>query len=87
MSLRAGLKSALCALVVGAPILGVPALAPLSTAAAQQAATVHGTVADPTGAVIPGATVTLTPASGKAIVVTTQGDGSYTIPSVSPGLY
>jgi Carboxypeptidase regulatory-like domain len=87
MSLRAGLKSALCALVIGAPILGVPALAPLSTAAAQQAATVHGTVADPTGAVIPGATVTLTPATGNAIVVTTQGDGSYTVPSVPPGLY
>lgn len=87
MVLRAGWKSVLFALVAGSPVFGVPVLVPFPNATAQQAATVHGTVADPTGAVIPGATVTLTPASGKAIVVSTQGDGSYALPSVPPGVY
>ena len=41
-------------------------------------ASVKGTVADSTGAVIPGATVTLTSASGKAAIVQSQSDGSYT---------
>jgi len=58
--------------------------------AAQGAATVRGTVADPTGAVIPGATVTLTPAgaaAGKAIVVQSQSDGTYTALNVPAGTY
>src|SRR5271156_6461971 len=88
MSFRAGLKSVVLAVTIAAPLSGVPFLAPLPLATAQQAGgAVHGTVADPTGAVIPGATVTFTPATGKAIVATTQGDGSYKLPNLPPGLY
>ena len=51
--------------------------------------TVKGTVADPDSAVIPGATITLTPVAkvGKAIVVKSQGDGSYTLQNVPAGSY
>jgi hypothetical protein len=51
--------------------------------------TVKGTVADPDSAVIPGATVTLTPTTrrGRTIVVKSQGDGSYTIHNVPAGAY
>jgi hypothetical protein len=50
-------------------------------------ATVKGTIADPDGAVIPGATVTFTSASGKATVVTSQADGTYQAPNLRPGTY
>ena len=88
MSFRAGLKSVVWAVTIAVPLSGAQFLAPLSVASAQQpGATVHGTVADPTGAVIPGATVTFTPATGKAIVATTQSDGTYNLPNLAPGLY
>ncbi|MBS1798211.1 MAG: TonB-dependent receptor [Acidobacteria bacterium] len=51
------------------------------------AATVHGIVTDPDNALIPGATVTLTPAKGKAIVVQSGSDGAYTAHGVAPGAY
>ena len=55
---------------------------------AQQAGTsVHGVVTDPDDAVIPGATVTLTPAKGKAVVVQSGSDGAFTAPGVAPGVY
>ena len=50
-------------------------------------ATLRGTVTDPDGAVIPGATVTVTPRQGSAAVATTQADGTYTLPALQPGLY
>ncbi len=50
-------------------------------------ATVRGTVADPDQAVIPGATVTLTPTTGKATIVTSQPDGTYAARNLSPGSY
>jgi Carboxypeptidase regulatory-like domain len=88
MSFRAGLKSVVLAVTIAAPFSGVPFLAPLSFASAQQsAATVHGTVTDPSGAVIPGATVTFTPATGKAILATSQSDGTFALTNVPPGLY
>lgn len=51
------------------------------------AATVHGVVTDPDGAVIPGATVTLTPAHGRALTTQSHNDGAYTISGVTPGTY
>lgn len=54
---------------------------------AQTGATVRGTVADPDTAVIPGATVTFTPPSGRALVTTSGPDGSYTLQAVPPGTY
>ena len=49
--------------------------------------TVKGTIADPDGAVIPGATITFTSASGKATVITSQGDGTYQAANLRPGVY
>jgi hypothetical protein len=63
------------------------ALAPVISRAQQGGATIHGTVADPDSAVIPGATVTLTPASGKALTAQSQSDGTYTLHGVPAGTY
>ncbi len=65
-----------------------PALAQAQTATAQTSAAVsiRGTVADPDDAEIPGAAITLTPASGRAITGTSQSDGTYSIRAV-PGTY
>lgn len=56
-------------------------------AQARSAATVRGTVSDPDNAVIPGATVTLTPPKGNAILATSQADGTYVMKAVPPGTY
>ena len=67
---------------------GVPGVVlPLCAQQAAAAGSVRGTVADPDGAVIPGATITLTPTSGKARVVTSGADGTYAITGVAPGVY
>ena len=63
MLFRAGLRIALLFFV---------ALTPSIASAQQASATVRGVVADPENAVIPGATVTLTPASGKALITAVQ---------------
>jgi hypothetical protein len=47
---------------------------------------VHGTVTDPDGYPIPGATVMMTPNKGGARKATTGGDGTYTL-LVTPGSY
>ncbi len=79
MSVRATFKLSLLLILC----LAIP-----SRSYAQQAgANVRGTVADPDDAVIPGATVTLTPAAGRAILVTSQADGSYSARNVPPGTY
>jgi hypothetical protein len=49
--------------------------------------TVTGTVKDSTGAIIPGATVTLTGDDGSAQQVQTGPDGVYTFRGVAPGTY
>ena len=49
--------------------------------------TVTGTVKDATGAVIPGATVTLTGDDGKTQQAQTGADGVYTFRGVAPGTY
>jgi hypothetical protein len=78
MLFRAALKIALLFFV---------ALTPMVASAQQTGATVHGVVADPENAVIPGATVTFTPASGKALVTQSQSDGTYVLRGVQPGTY
>ncbi len=50
-------------------------------------ATVHGNVLDPDTALIPGAIVTLTPTSGKALTATSKSDGTYTFTGVPAGSY
>ncbi len=78
MPFRAALKSFLFLFVI---------LVPMVLVGQQMPATVHGLVADPDSAVIPGATVTLTPASGKALTTLSQSDGSYTVNNVPAGTY
>jgi hypothetical protein len=63
------------------------ALTPTIASAQQTGATVRGVVADPENAVIPGATVTFTPASGKALITQSQSDGTYVLRNVPPGTY
>lgn len=47
-----------------------------------------GTVADPTGAIVPGAEVSITnQATGAVLKVTTGADGKYIFPQVTPGMY
>ena len=48
--------------------------------------TVHGSVTDPDAAIIPGATITLTPAKGAAIVGKSGSDGTYRL-AATPGTY
>lgn len=51
-------------------------------------ATVNGRVTDPTGAAIPNATVTVrNTATNENVVVTTNGEGNYTVPFLRPGVY
>ena len=47
---------------------------------------VHGLIADPDGAAIPGATVMFTPSKGPAHRATSGADGTYTL-SLTPGAY
>ncbi len=63
------------------------ALVPAIASAQQTGASIRGTIADPDAAVIPGATVTLTPASGKALVTKSQNDGTYVFHNAAPGTY
>jgi Carboxypeptidase regulatory-like domain len=50
--------------------------------------TLNGTVLDPAGAVVPGATVVVTnTANGVEARTTTTGSGSYTLPYLSAGTY
>jgi hypothetical protein len=58
-----------------------------ATPAQQPEGTLRGRVVDPAGAVIPGATVTVTDAAGKDKTTTTDGEGVYTITALPPGTY
>ncbi|HXT64320.1 MAG TPA: carboxypeptidase regulatory-like domain-containing protein [Pyrinomonadaceae bacterium] len=57
------------------------------TAAAQGRAILRGSVNDEVGAVIVGATVTLTDASGAQKTATTGNDGAFTFTGLTPGKY
>jgi hypothetical protein len=59
---------------------------PLPATIAAATTRVHGTITDPDGALIPGATVTLTPAQGRPTSAKSGGDGTYSL-SVPPGKY
>ncbi len=56
---------------------------------AQSATTgIRGKVADPTGAVIPNATITVTTPNGKDVAATTSSSsGSYRVTNITPGIY
>jgi hypothetical protein len=57
-------------------------------APAQNAGGIHGQVADPSGAVIPGANVLVLTTEGKTAAKTTSdAGGAYTVPGLPPGTY
>jgi protocatechuate 3,4-dioxygenase beta subunit len=65
-------------------------LTPLAWAAsgwAQTPLTLQGVVADPSGAVIPGASVTLSSGANVAKSAESDANGKYVIPAVRPGKY
>jgi hypothetical protein len=63
-------------------------LSPWSASAQQDAATITGEVRDPSGAVVPGATVIVTNIGTNIGVTTVTNDrGSFTVPSLRPGDY
>ncbi len=65
-----------------AQTLTAPAVTPAAASA------IHGHIADPTGALIPGATVTITNALGVALKSTTSdASGSYSVTGLAPGSY
>jgi len=71
------------------PAAATPADAAAAQVAAQVAASgtrVHGTITDPDGELIPGATVILTPKSGTGKTTKSGSDGTYTL-TVTPGTY
>jgi hypothetical protein len=79
------LRSAGIALLGLALALGV---APSAVLAQAVSGTILGTVKDPSGAALPGATVTLTNAgTGFTRTVTTDSSGEYTVPNVPTGQY
>ncbi len=57
------------------------------SANAQPSSTVHGAVTDESGAVIPGAKVTVSSAAGPVKTGTAGDDGSYSISGLQPGKY
>lgn len=63
-------------------------LAPVSSFAQTITATATGTVTDPNGAVVPGATVTATSNDTSLVkTATTDSEGRYTVPFLQPGAY
>ncbi len=69
--------------LAGLLLLGVA----LSSSAQAQTGSIHGSVADPSGAVIPSAKVTVTGANSSPSVALSGGDGAYAINNLKPGAY
>jgi hypothetical protein len=73
--------------------VAAPSSRPISPAATQTAAspataTIHGQVADPSGALIPGATITIATASGsQAASATSDAAGNFQVKNLTPGTY
>lgn len=98
MSLRTMLMSGLvfavasgvaCAQAPTPPPAGAPQADPQAVVTAQTAiggTKLHGTITDPDGELIPGATIKLTPAKGAAVLVKSGDDGTYTV-TVPSGSY
>ena len=75
------------------PVVGMPSdlkLTPQTYEANEGAAagTISGTITDPNGAVVPGATVTITnAATNQSFTTTSNSDGNYSTAVLSPGTY
>ena len=75
--------------LVGPPQAGAQtaASATAQTTAPATTGSVRGAIADPTGAVIPQATVTATSASGKVFTATSDSSGNYVLRGLPPSTY
>lgn len=62
-------------------------LAYAGSAFAQAAGSLHGQITDPSGAVIPGAAISIKNSSGLAIAATADGAGSYNLKNLAAGTY
>jgi hypothetical protein len=62
-------------------------LAGVSSLLAQSPGRLHGQVMDPSGAVIPGAAITLKNSSGLSVPVNSDGSGAYEVKGLAPGTY
>src|SRR5262245_57056979 len=68
-------------------MLVIAALLAWPAAAQEQRGSIEGVVKDTSGAVIPGATVTLAGGSGVTVEAISDAQGQYRFPSVAPGNY
>lgn len=68
-------------------LLSSAAALTISVCFAQQLGTLRGQVTDPTGASIPGTTITATGPGGTVKVGQSKADGSYTVTGLPPGTY
>ncbi len=56
-------------------------------AQAPNAGTVRGRITDPTGAVVPQTTITITTSAGEILTAVSKGDGTYEVKNVAPGKF
>src|SRR5258708_2034962 len=77
------MKRSTLALVIFSVLLMLPSLMYAQTPAGK----VHGHVTDPSGAVIPGASIVLRNTSGLMIAAKSGSAGAYELKSVAPGTY
>lgn len=82
MSIRTWLVVVLLLLVASVPFVAMAQPSP-----AASGATLHGFVVDPDNAFIPGATMTLKPASGATQSTVSKSDGTYTFRNLAAGAY
>src|SRR5438094_2288741 len=68
-------------------LLGVIVSIFFSSVLFAQTATLRGTVTDESGAIVPGAKITLTASSGTASTAVAGADGSYSFTGIAPGDY
>ena len=68
--------------------MGLVLLAPLAHAQTAATGAISGTVSDPSGAVVPGAKISVTSeATGATVTVFSTNSGHYLVPLLSPGTY
>lgn len=75
-------KSAILSMLFGA-LMACGALA----GAQSQTGSIHGTITDPTGAVVPSSTVTVSGADGQARTGVSGANGAYAVENLAPGSY
>src|SRR5437588_44607 len=80
--------SSLKGLIYSAAVLGLALIFSMPAAAQRITGTLRGQVFDPTGAAVPDAQVTaMNQETGVSVKITTTSAGTYSFPSLIPGLY